>query len=456
MAKQRIKTADPIVDSGSADSIKTAFTKVNENFTELYTALGLSDDTVLSLGAFEFSGSTMTTTDSSGITIDQAVSVTSNLTVGGDILPQTANGGDLGSLTNPFRSLYVSTGTVYMGGVPLRIGPNNSLTVNGTQVGSSDTDRLTNNGQELVLDANGQLTFPGGPTFGDNILTGSAGSDLAIETEDGGSSKLWTFGLDGSTTFPNGAKLNNGTNLQFATDNTVTTSLDLRDTTGRGFYTGDDGFTLRSNGTYNWIFDPTGWLKVPANTGLLGVIDEDIKIRARDYDDDGFAVVQEVLDDQDAVLGQTNLRRDEFKVEFYDGSGNLISYNRFTPTYLEIEGDIQGSYGGSTSLLINGADSNSTVALKVIDNTDTVQSYISLKNNSIKLATVAGAKEWAFKEDGRTTFPAATVPAHSYGAAGDVAGMVAFDSGYIYYCTSNYVDNSTNIWKRVAFDATTW
>lgn len=52
--------------------------------------------------------------------------------------------------------------------------------------------------------------------------------------------------------------------------------------------------------------------------------------------------------------------------------------------------------------------------------------------------------------------PTATAPEHSYGTAGDIAGMVAFDNAYIYYCTANYVNNSTNIWKRVALDATPW
>jgi hypothetical protein len=50
----------------------------------------------------------------------------------------------------------------------------------------------------------------------------------------------------------------------------------------------------------------------------------------------------------------------------------------------------------------------------------------------------------------------AAVPAHSYGVAGDTLGQIAFDSNYMYYCTANYVNNSTNIWKRVAWSAGTW
>jgi hypothetical protein len=48
------------------------------------------------------------------------------------------------------------------------------------------------------------------------------------------------------------------------------------------------------------------------------------------------------------------------------------------------------------------------------------------------------------------------VPTHSYGVSTDVAGLVAFDSTYMYYCTAPYVNNSTNIWKRVAWSGSTW
>ena len=53
-------------------------------------------------------------------------------------------------------------------------------------------------------------------------------------------------------------------------------------------------------------------------------------------------------------------------------------------------------------------------------------------------------------------FKVTTVPVHSYGVSGDVAGLMAFDANYIYYCKQAYVNNSTNIWVRVAWSGTTW
>jgi hypothetical protein len=47
-------------------------------------------------------------------------------------------------------------------------------------------------------------------------------------------------------------------------------------------------------------------------------------------------------------------------------------------------------------------------------------------------------------------------PARSFGAAGDITGMIAFDTTYIYYCVANFVNNTTDIWKRTAHSAGSW
>ena len=44
-------------------------------------------------------------------------------------------------------------------------------------------------------------------------------------------------------------------------------------------------------------------------------------------------------------------------------------------------------------------------------------------------------------------------PSAYTGSTGDVAGMIAWDTNYIYICTGSY-DGSTAIWKRVALG--TW
>lgn len=47
------------------------------------------------------------------------------------------------------------------------------------------------------------------------------------------------------------------------------------------------------------------------------------------------------------------------------------------------------------------------------------------------------------------------VPLSSIGSSGDTAGLVSFDSNYVYYCTGTY-NGSSNIWKRVSWSNDTW
>jgi len=106
-----------------------------------------------------------------------------------------------------------------------------------------------------------------------NLIVGSQGEVVLYSnaTTDSGT-HAWIFGTDSSTVFPNGAKINSSIAGQFATDNTVTTSLDLRDTSGRGYYTDTNGYTLRSNGSYSWTFGPNGELNLPVSATGKGLI----------------------------------------------------------------------------------------------------------------------------------------------------------------------------------------
>jgi len=78
--------------------------------------------------------------------------------------------------------------------------------------------------------------------------------------------------------------------------------------------------------------------------------------------------------------------------------------------------------------------------------------YLPVRSASIALAN--GSQRFMLTPTGRTVFPTSVAPANDYGVVGDTAGMVAFDNNYVYYCTGNYVDNSTSIWKRISLS--TW
>ena len=59
---------------------------------------------------------------------------------------------------------------------------------------------------------------------------------------------------------------------------------------------------------------------------------------------------------------------------------------------------------------------------------------------------------------GSGVFPnfVATPPASSSGVAGDKAGSIAFTAAFLYYCVSDFVAPGTQVWQRIAKDATAW
>jgi hypothetical protein len=304
MAKRIIRTgttADP-----TGDSLKNAFTKVNDNFTELYNALGLDADT-LNLGAFEFSGSVMSTTDSSAITIDQAVSVTSNLTVGGDILPQTANGGDLGNSTYPWRSLYVSNNTIYIGGTSLSIDSSGNLRVNGSAIADVGTAAWVN--------------ITGKPTFA-TVATSGSYSDLSGRPSFGNI----TFDSQTITTSVTGGDV-----ILQAANHGAGNGGDVTLAAGTG--TANNGIVqINTAGTYTWTFDNGGNTSFP---GRVSFSSADGDITGSVFGDDSTILV--------------------------DGVNNKIRGNVQTATAWSVTvGDYTSTFGTDGSLTLPPAGSLST------------------------------------------------------------------------------------------------
>ena len=188
-------------DKGNGDPIRVAFEKANSNFAELYAILAggggaqiietdikgsvfADDSTVMvdsvgnkifantaELGNIEITGSTISTSDSSGININQVVNLNSDVNVGGNLIPNISNGGDLGSLAKPWKSLYVSNSTVFLGGVPLSLEPGtNELRVNNIPVSQSITYTDIPNAPVDVSDLTDTRNLLGGGG-GDNSYT---------------------------------------------------------------------------------------------------------------------------------------------------------------------------------------------------------------------------------------------------------------------------------------------
>ena len=115
--------------------------------------------------------------------------------------------------------------------------------------------------------------------------------------------------------------------------------------------------------------------------------------------------------------------------QIYDDQGRLTLDGTLGDGYVEIK-------GSANSAVLIGANTNVGVQLgnNEAENTDQTVSILSPK---LRLAYQA-------------------VPTTSKGVLGDIQGMVAFDSTYMYYCALNYTDGINDIWKRVAWSNDTW
>lgn len=83
-------------------------------------------------------------------------------------------------------------------------------------------------------------------------------------------------------------------------------------------------------------------------------------------------------------------------------------------------------------------------------------SNLDLSDNKIEATNSNGNVELHPNGAGRVvivddsiTINTSKTPATNIGALGDRAGMIAWNSNYIYVCTANY-DGSTIIWKRAS------
>lgn len=447
MAKKVINVGTNANPTG--DSLKNAFTKVNDNFTELYNALGLGDGSV-NVGAFEFSGSTsgiatMSTTDSSSILIDQAVTVSSNLTVGGDILPSTANGGDLGSSTLPFRSLYVSNNTIYIGGNALKIDSNGDLTLNNNRI-------VQENGEYLVLD-NLTDVSANSPSVGD-VLTWNGGSwvnggqvDLGkfkiannnLGTVDNPNTGGWGGygitidpgnGSDAAILIPSLAGQAGGSSLQIYNIGNAASVLSLwgrgnvQITTGQGVT--EKTFTFEGDS----LFFPDGSLAL-TDSVLNNGLDADIKGSV--FADDSTIMVDGV----NGVLRANVNVANTWSVTTGNKTWSFIygDPDEGTIPALELPGILR-STGNSTALLADTDDQSSSWGIDI---------DAGNAPYSVDIGEIGGGIYWRFDGNGSIIFPDTTTQFTAWTGVADIARNIESEGDVS--IKVNLADSTQRIWR---------
>ena len=148
--------------------------------------------------------------------ITSGLAVNSTLTVSKHILPSTS-GIDIGSLVNPFRSLYVTSGTVYIGSTAIEelsgdLTVNNSIVITTATIGAYSSSTATNigsgtAGQIVYQSAPGVTTFAGPGTAGQVLISnGTSGPvytntasiyvENTVKAEKWATPRTFTFGGD--------------------------------------------------------------------------------------------------------------------------------------------------------------------------------------------------------------------------------------------------------------------
>jgi hypothetical protein len=403
---------------------------------------------------------------------------TGALTVPGSIVPDTNIAYDLGSATNRFRDIYLSSSTINLGGTAVSVNSSGQLTVSESYIvappnvpGISISAYWTTN----------LLVFLVAIANADKFDSLKVGDKITLLTGEMPANTVLT--VTGPATSPKTVTRNSYYVYDIPVNSSPST---VRPSVDSFSITRTTGGTVSSlvNGSKTAYLESTGALTVPGSIipdtnvaydlGSATNRFRDIYLsnntinlggNALSVNNSGLLTVSETADGGEGVggiisvqwvtgnvpyLSSRTTNTSEFITKYEslkvgDQITLLTGQNgSFTNTVLTVSGQVQKSALVSGSYYDFIIPVNSSPVANVFVYRFTLTKITGAPNNLTVLP------------NGYVVFPTVTAPAHSYGVAGDVAGMVAFDSTYIYYCTANYVNNSTNIWKRVALVATAW
>ena len=324
-------------------------------------------------------------------------------------------------------------------------------------------DRLVNGTRSLILAPNGALTISGDiRSEGDiNIEINLADSTL----------QRWSFGEDGSLTFPDGTTQ---TTAWLGAGPVFTSLIDSLDSsaitiTPSAIFSSDvtveNDLVAKNivNGGQIWTFGTNGTLTAPGSVVAPNIFTNLID----SADSSAITVTPSTIFSSDVTVENDLLVKNITLMTLGGGStikeglapnlagGAII----LTPAFGANDNQALVIYptageGNHIHLTANGG----TTELYLGDDSQYVK-LVNGGNVEVRSSTSGATAAWIFDTEGRLTFPAfpfSVIPEHSYGKAGDTAGMVIIDDTYIYYCTADYVNNATNIWRRTPHAAGTW
>jgi hypothetical protein len=515
MSKQTINVGTN-QDDGTGDSLRAAFVKVNDNFTEVYNELG-----GVALSNISMSGSTISTdTSNSGIIIDPqgtgTITLTGATTVTGGLTPDTLTvtgngsvGGDFtvtgaatfGSITigSTIASDLDVTGAVTIGGalnangdVNLGDTTGDTVTITGrfdsslvpSVTETNDIGSLTLRWRDIfVQDIDGTtLTTSGDATVGGNLaVTGNVTIGGNITIGDADTDDITINAELKNDLIPNSDSLYNigSSDKRYLTvfgDRFIGTSLEV----GGLVISGNTVTSLATNS--NIVLDPQGSARVQVNGPLT--VTGTMQVSSSQTIDMGSNRIQSVATPTSATDAATKGYADGLASNYATAAQGATADSAMQNFTISGDDSAAQTVNNGYAVDFNGEGLVTTsvtankVAISVATQTlETVTNAGATTINAITVGSVAvdgltitdnnitGSRS----NDDIILDPAGTgtvdinanrfrvsnskTPASSVGAAGDQQGDIAWDASYIYVCTANY-DSSSNIWKRVAIGET--
>jgi hypothetical protein len=510
MSKQTINVGTN-QDDGTGDSLRAAFVKVNDNFTEVYNELG-----GVALSNISMSGSTISTdTADSGIIIDPngtgTITLTGNTTLTGTLdvsgalspasLAVTAGatvGGDLG-VTGTLTAGTFSPSSITISGVSNLNGDVNlgdasgdtitvtgrfdsslvpsvtetndigSLTLRWRDIFAQDIDgaTLTTSGDATV---GGNLTVTGNTTIGGNITIGDAdtdsinvsaelANDLVPNSDSlyniGSSDKryLTVFGdrFIGTSLEVGGLQVISNTIQSVSTNSNITINPQG---TGIAIVAGQlrvDG-TFQINGTQTIDMGSNRIQTVATPTSSTDAATKGyVDGLASNYATAAQGATADSAMQNFTISGDDSAAQtvnNGYAVDF-NGEGLVTTSVTANKVAISVATQTLETVTNAGATTINGI----TVGSVAVDGlTITDNNITGSRSNDDIILDPAGTGTVDINSN-RFRVSNSKTPASSVGAAGDQQGDIAWDASYIYVCTANY-DSSSNIWKRVAIGET--
>jgi hypothetical protein len=397
--------------------------------------------------------------------------------------------------TDGVITMVTSRGSIEFGAIPEVIGAQEHFHI--MRAGGDNSDLFFGDDFNYVLQR--------GPAYDQNPAWGV---EIGANDKNNGGQQVWRFGTDGRLTIPGEIKSAAGNNLSIGTPNGVPNSIssysggggwneaytDLATTGGTGTgltvdvaegsggyidinsitintpgtgYTDGDVITIENQSNLTatftigvptpiWTFGTDGTLTLPEGGDILdsngdsvlgggggdatGVSrsDDNLIIRLTDPEDDGLELRSIVADGNDADIASTVLSSDGFVISTnsnvdqkqwtFGNDGTLTLPDSMT---------IETTYGGTPRLVIDGGANYVDIRSdgNILIGYNESGGNVFIGNGSTGLVDIIGPK---FRVQ-------AEVPISSTGDIGDIAGQVAFDGSYIYYCTQNYGGTTYNV-----------